>query len=438
MDREASVGKIWVWLGLLIALTACASSSSGPGLTPPVPVPATPSADVFRVNDVTQEKPRLRITVPSVTLLAPPKEKPVQIFLVLADPAGAYSYLAFPANRAGDFTDQFDLSAWPLEVALESDSSQLMLWVLAVSNLDYQAAERYGLEALVASLGFGFREWSGGDQADDPLASIVSASGGALYEWFASIEVIGQALVTFRAADSWSTGIASERSSDGKLNLVYDTTLLSAAEVAQLPTPPPSPGPGAFALVAEEDFRDGQSHFVWYEGQDRTFTNQVVEGAYEIRLTEIVQRDYALSWGSIENARFADYRVEADVRLVDEGVQEGRYGLWFHYQDDFNFIYFGISNDGSYRVAVILRNANRRVVQDWTPHPAIRPGAATNTLTVEASVTGEISLSINGELITTFTDRTFSAGSLAFFCAARSVPATCRLERLRIWERRAS
>jgi len=112
--------------------------------------------------------------------------------------------------------------------------------------------------------------------------------------------------------------------------------------------------------------------------------------------------------------------------------------LWFHYQDDFNFIYFGLSNEGSYRVAVILRNANRREIQDWTPHPAIRPGAATNTLTIEASVTGEIALSINGERVATFTDRTFSAGSLAFFCYAQSVPTTCRLERLRIWERRAS
>ncbi len=360
----------------------------------------------------------------------------MQLFVVLADPSGTHSYLVYPANRPGEIAEQFDLSAWPLEVTLQPESSELILWVLAVTPSRYEATEAYGLQALAASLGIGFREWLSTGRTDDPLAAIVSSSAGALFEWFASTEVIGQALVTLRAADDWDAGMASERSADGRLNIVFDTALLSETEVASLPTPSPTPGAREYALIADEDFSGGQSQLAWYEGQDRTFRNQIVEGAYEIQLTEIAQRDYALSWGSVENARFADYRVEAEVRLVEEGVQEARYGLWFHYQDDFNFIYFGISNDGRYRVAVILRNANRREIQDWTPHPAIRTGAATNTLAVETTVTGEITLSINGETVANFTDRTFSTGSLAFFCYARSVPATCRLERLRIWERR--
>lgn len=437
----------WTSIGglfLIALLTACAAGDSVISPAPSVVVPATPASEVFQVNGVAPEGPRLRVTIPLVTLLTAAGDQPVQLFLVLADPEGTYSYLVYPANRPGDPVNQFDLSLWPLEVSLESDSSQVLLWAVALSTPRYEATEYYGLQALAASLGLGFRQWAGGDQADDPLAAIVSASAGALYEWFASTDVLGQTIVVFRAADNWSTGIASERSSGGKLNLVFDATVLSATEVAQLPTPSPAPSPppnlggSEYVLVAEEDFSGGKSQLKWYEGQDRTFSNQLVDGAYEIRLTEIVQRDYALSWGSIENARFADYRVEAEVSLVEEGVQQGRYGLWFHYQDDFNFIYFGLSNEGSYRVAVILRNANRREVQDWTPHPAIRSGAATNTLTIEASVTGEIALSINGERVATFTDRTFSAGSLAFFCYAQSVPTTCRLERLRIWERRAS
>ena len=439
--------SVWTSIGglfLVVLLTACAAGDTVISPAPSVVAPATPASEVFQVNGVAPEGPRLRVTVPLVTLLTVPEDQPVQLFLVLADPGGTYSYLVYPANRPGDLSSQFDLSAWPLEISLEADTSQVLLWALAVSTPRYQATELYGVEALAASLGLGFRQWSGGDQTDDPLAAIVNASAGALYEWFASTDVLGQMIVVFRAADNWGTGIASERSSCGKLNLVFDATVLSATEVAQLPTPspvpspPPSLGGSEYVLVAEEDFSGGKSQLKWYEGQDRTFSNRLVDGAYEIRLTEIVQRDYALSWGSIENARFADYRVEAEVSLLEEGVQQGRYGLWFHYQDDFNFIYFGLSNEGSYRVAVILRNANRREIQDWTPHPAIRPGAATNTLTIEASVTGEIALSINGERVTTFTDRTFSAGSLAFFCYAQSVPTTCRLERLRIWERRAS
>ncbi len=422
-------------IGLLALLTGCATDNP---TSPPTPalIPATPNTEVFQVNDVLSEGPRLRVTVPVITLLTETGDQPVQLFAVLADPSGTYSYLVYPANRPGEIAEQFDLSAWPLEITLQPESSELILWVLAVIPLRYEATEAYGLQALAASLGIGFREWLSTERIDDPLAAIVSGSAGALFEWFASTEIIGQALVTLRAADDWDAGMASERSADGRLNVVFDVALLSATEVASLPTPSPTPGAREYALIADEDFSGGQSQLTWYEGQDRTFRNQVVEGAYEIQLTEIAQRDYALSWGSVENARFADYRVEAEVRLVEEGVQEARYGLWFHYQDDFNFIYFGISNDGRYRVAVILRNANRREIRDWTPHPAIRTGAATNTLAVETTVTGEITLSINGETVANFTDRTFSTGSLAFFCYARSVPATCRLERLRIWERR--
>ncbi len=421
---------------LLALLTGCAANGSTPSPSAPALIPATPDTAVFQVNEVLSEGPRLRVTIPAITLLAETGGRPVQLFVVLADPSGTHSYLVYPANRPGEIAEQFDLSAWPLEVTLQPESSELILWVLAVTPSRYEATEAYGLQALAASLGIGFREWLSTGRTDDPLAAIVSSSAGALFEWFASTEVIGQALVTLRAADDWDAGMASERSADGRLNIVFDTALLSETEVASLPTPSPTPGAREYALIADEDFSGGQSQLAWYEGQDRTFRNQIVEGAYEIQLTEIAQRDYALSWGSVENARFADYRVEAEVRLVEEGVQEARYGLWFHYQDDFNFIYFGISNDGRYRVAVILRNANRREIQDWTPHPAIRTGAATNTLAVETTVTGEITLSINGETVANFTDRTFSTGSLAFFCYARSVPATCRLERLRIWERR--
>lgn len=420
-------------------LSACQSSppessTPAPELTPH----ATPSSDVFQVNGVTAGAARLRVTVPAVTLADPPSDGNVQLFLVLADPDGTYSYLLFPANRSGDAAEQFDLSAWPLEISLDDTSSRASLWVLAVNNRDYQTAEQYGLEALVASLGIGFHRWmTQGDALDDPLAAIVSASEGALYEWFGSIDVVGQSMVTFQADESWDTALTSHRSPDGGLNVVYTAQYVSADEAALIPTPLPDALSGAYTLTYDETFAGGQSSLRWYEGQDSTFTNALTDGAYEIRLTDIVQREYALSWGSIEDARFTDYRAEAEVTLVEADAQDARYGIWFNYQDDYNFLYFGIANDGRYRVAVILRNDNRLEIQDWQPHPAIRPGAATNTLSVEVSSSGDITLGINGEPVASFNDRTFNGGSLAFFCYAKSVPTTCRLERLRIWERSA-
>lgn len=424
-------------VGMCLAglLSACQGSPPpAPDLTPH----ATPSSDVFQVNGVAAGAARLRVTVPAVTLTDPPPDGSIQLFLVLADPDGTYSYLLFPANRSGDAAGQFDLSAWPLEVGLDDTSSQASLWVLAVNNRHYQAAEQYGLEALVASLGIGFHRWiAQNNTLDDPLAAIVSASEGALYEWFGGIDVMGQSVVTFQADESWDTALTSHRSSDGGLNIVYTAQYLSAGEAALIPTPSPDALAGAYPLTYDETFAGGQSSLRWYEGHDRTFTNALTDGAYEIRLTDIVQREFALSWGSIEDARFTDYRAEAEVTLVEGDAQDARYGIWFNYQDDYNFIYFGIANDGRYRIAVVLRNDNRLEIQDWKPHPAIRPGAATNTLSIEVSPSGDIALGINGEPVASFNDRTFSGGSLAFFCYAKSVPTTCRLERLRIWERSA-
>lgn len=427
-------GVCLAWL-----LNGCQSSPPHSAPTAPELTPhATPSSDVFQVNGVTAGAARLRVTVPGVTLANPPSDGSIQLFLVLADPDGTYSYLLFPANRPGDTAAQFDLSAWPLEVSLDDTSSQASLWVLAVNNRDYQTAEQYGLEALVASLGIGFYRWmTQGDSLDDPLAAIVSASAGALYEWFGSIDVLGQTLVIFQAEESWNTALTSRRSPDGELNIVFTAQYISAVEAALIPTPSPDALSGAYTLSYDETFAGGQSSLRWYEGQDSTFTNALTDGAYEIRLTDIVQREFALSWGSIEDARFTDYRAEVEIALAEADAQDARYGIWFNYQDDYNFIYFGIANDGRYRVAVILRNDNRLEIQDWQPHPAIHPGAATNTLSVEMSSSGDITLGINGEPVASFNDRTFNGGSLAFFCYAKSVPTTCRLERLRIWERGA-
>ena len=426
-------------VGVVLGLGACANGAGD--VAPPtlaLAPHATPASEVFQVNGITASQARLRLTLPAITLTNPPGEGSVQLFLVLADPDGTYSYLLYPANRAGDAAEQFDLSAWPLELSLDSGSSRVSLWVLAVNNRHYTAAEQFGLEALVASLGIGFHRWIGQtDSADDALASIVSTSEGALLEWFGSIDVVGQAIITLRADEGWNAGLTSQRSPNGALNIVYTAQHFSADQAALIPTPSPDTLAGAYTLAFDETFAGAESSLRWYEGQDSTFINHLVDGAYEIQLTDIVQREFALSWGSIEEARFADYRAEAEVTLVEEDVQEARYGIWFHYQDDYNFIYFGLGNDGRYRVAVILRNDNRLEIQDWQPHPAIRPGASTNTLGIEALASGDITLSINGEPVASFNDRTFDGGSLAFFCYAQSAPATCRLERLRIWERRA-
>lgn len=431
----------FVCLCLIVLLCACGPTDSPPDQTGPIRQPSplpppTPVDETLHVNSITVAGARLRVTLPAVHLLTRPPEVPAQLLVVLADPQGTYSYLLYPANRPGNTNDQFDLMQHPLEISLNDATADVYLWILALNNQHYQAAEQFGLDALAASLGFGFHNWLvEGDPLDDPLAAIVSASAGTLYDWFANIDVLGQTVIPLREGANGAANPVSHASADGGLTVVYTMRYVSAQAVAQLPTTTPPGTYNDYILRVDETFAEGTSNFVWYVGHDDTYANTIVDGAYEIRLTDITQREFGLSWGSLEGQRFENYLIEAEIELLETGVQEARYGIWFHYQDDYNFAYFGVSNQGEYRAAIIQRNKNLIELQDWTPHLAVRRGAATNTLTIETAADGDIRLGINGEYVTIVNNQVFTSGSVAFFCYAESVPATCHLNRLRIWER---
>jgi hypothetical protein len=420
------------YVGLVFLLVACSARPTDPRLPTP---PATPAEEVLQVSGTSTTGPRLRVTLPLIELNQRPSEQKVQLFLVLADAQGTYSYMLYPANDAGFAVDQFNLTDYPLEISLNENTSAVTLWILAVHNTRYYAAEMFGLDALVASLGLGFRNWlAEGDPEDDPLAAVISASNGVLYEWFAGIDVLAQNMITFEAADGWDVGLGSRPSPDGGMNTVYSVHYVSSDDVALLPSPTPAPLRPGYHLLVDETFPGGTSTQRWYQDQDNTYVNHMVDGAYEIRLTDISQREFGISWGSIEGAQFKDYILEADVSLLEDNLTDAQYGIWFHYQDDYNFIYFGLSSQGEYRVAVVKNNSTQRTIQDWTPDPAIRPGAATNTLTVEAWSDGMFTLSANGEQLLSFNDTTYDSGSVAFFCRSTVVPTTCQLTRLQIWQ----
>ncbi len=427
------------WLALLVSglcvvafLGAC---SPQPAAAPPPTPPPTPADEMIQVSGLAAAGPRLSVTLPLLKLNKRQPEEKAQLFVVIADPKGTYSYLLYPANGAGYATDQFELTDHPLEISLNDQSTRVTLWIVAVHNTRYYAAEMFGLDALVASLGLGFQNWlAEGDPQDDPLAAVVSASDGALYEWFAGIEVLGQQMITFEAQNGWNVGLDSRLSPDGGINAVYSAHHMSADDVALIPTPTLLALRPGYTLLVEDTFAGGTSTHNWFEDGDETYSNRIIDGAYEIRLTAITQRDFGVSWGSIEGEQFSDYLLEAEVSLLDEDAPNVQYGIWFHYQDDYNFIYFGLSNRGEYRVAVVQDNSTLREVKGWTSHPAILAGAARNRLQIEAAADGAITLSINGESLLTFNDPTYTSGSVAFFCRSQTIPVTCRLNNLRIWQ----
>lgn len=433
-------------LSLSIASAGCggATGSEEPSATDAAAAIApTPHSDALRISSEPITGTRLRITFPSIHLPRRDEDIDAQIFLLLTDDQGAYAYLLYPANRAGEASDSFELATYPLELSVNDETRTVTLWMLALHNRRYASAEAFGIDALASSLAVGFRSWlRGGDVQDDPLAAVVSASDGALFEWFAGITVLGQGMMHLAPDEGWPLGDSTLTTPDGGITAEYTVQLIPSDHAVAAPSGPtpvfPTGPRTGYALAVDETFAGGVSAASWYQGSDDTYVNRIVDGAYEIRLRDIQGRGFARSWGSIEGRRFTNTIVEGQVRLLNQDAQTAEYGLWLHYQDDFNFVYFGISNDSAYRVAVIQQNQPTRELQPWTPSEAIQPGAATNILTAETSAEGDLTVYANGTRLGTFHDETFTGGSVAFFCYAESVPTTCQLERLRIWQPRSS
>ncbi|HML21230.1 MAG TPA: hypothetical protein PKD09_06265 [Aggregatilinea sp.] len=432
-------------LGVILGAAGCSrfTDSGDPAPGTSESVPPTPNSEALRISSEPITGSRLRITLTDLELLKRDADAEAQIFVLLADDQGAYAYLLYPANRAGDASDTFALTTYPLDLGISDETRTVTLWVLALHNWRYTSAESFGIDALASSLAVGFRSWlRRGDPQDDPLAAVVSASDGALYEWFAGIEVLGQGLVRFAPDEGWPPGEDTLTTADGGIVADYTIQVIPSNNTVAIPSGPtpvfPTAARAGYALAVDETFAGGVSAASWYEGSDSTYTNEIVDGAYEIKLRDIQDRGFARSWGSIEERQFTNYTVEAQVRLLEQDAQTAEYGLWLHYQDDYNFIYFGISNNSAYRVAVVQQNQPTRELQPWTVSDAIQPGAATNILTAETTADGDLSLYANGVLLGTFHDEAFTGGSVAFFCYAESVPTTCQLERIRIWQARSS
>ncbi len=112
--------------------------------------------------------------------------------------------------------------------------------------------------------------------------------------------------------------------------------------------------------------------------------------------------------------QFDDVSVEMDVYPVP-GSQDSHFGAICRYVDADNFYYFGISADGYYAIFRRADGGDLEVLtgdgSGMSPSSAIRTGEQTNH--VLAVCQGDkLSLYINGELVETVTDDTYTQGDV--------------------------
>lgn len=120
-----------------------------------------------------------------------------------------------------------------------------------------------------------------------------------------------------------------------------------------------------------------------------------------------------MQFATLPEPMFTDFVLEVDARPL-KGDPANSYGVLFRMQDTARFYRFELTGSGAYIFE--RRNGDgtwTRFVDDWTAHPAIKPGPnAVNRIRIEA-VGPLLTAYVNDTLVQQVTDATYAAGQIA-------------------------
>lgn len=433
-----------VLIGFALWLAACSNATSP---TSPTDTPQRPAQAEIAYNPSVPEN-SLELIIESINIQ---HDSDIQLYIALANDNASGQYILQPANDLGVTPTNVDLSDYPLYIDTTADTATL--WLVAIEHRAFPVVQELGNERIAQQLAAAMRD-------ADPftLATVIKNGDPSLTEWFGTVEVVADLVVRLRAEDNWQQGTNTLNSPADSAQIVY--SVRSTADIAQNPTPstpapdvtdPPenttSTGPtltpvaalssnpfenpiAGYRKVIDDTFVEANSEVEWFIGSDPTYSASIINRAYQIALTGIDEsRGVGLSWGSIQDLVFDDYVIRAEMSMVQDDVV-GRLGLWLHYIDDFNFMFFGYETTGRYRVARFQRTYTE--LTPWTNNPIVSTGSQSNILEVRLQG-GNYTFLMNGQALVTSSDNTFTQGRIAFFCYSETVPATCHLERLQVW-----
>ena len=429
-------------------MAACEQSDSGA----PTATPERPS-NIDAIY-ITPDEGALDIYLTQLDLLVSQNDPDTQVLVVLASGDANPSYVLYPSNQPGVPQMALDLTDYPLR--FDDSVERVGLWAVALKHQAYPIAAALGQDQIAAQLARGFDQLIAQDSPPaNPLAPIVAEADASLLAWFGEIEVLGEVALELTAAGGWSAGENQVQSRDGGLSMRYEVLFADAvpdvAVVTEAPTDTPTVGPTTdpgiglalgitpaadddpdaifgdiegYRQVVYENFDDAQSEVEWFIGRDPTYSATIVNNAYQIVLEDFERnRSTATIWGSIQGLIFDDYIVRARMRVIQEDVL-ARYGLWLHYQDQFNFLFFGMENTGRYRAARFQTGYTE--LSPWAEDDIVNPDNEANLLEVIVEGTN-FTMGINGEALVTVSDRQWADGRIAFFClfgyGARHLPS---------------
>ncbi|GAB4430779.1 MAG: hypothetical protein OHK0015_16350 [Chloroflexi bacterium OHK40] len=154
-------------------------------------------------------------------------------------------------------------------------------------------------------------------------------------------------------------------------------------------------------LLLRDDFDDPVASGLGEE-EDESLRYAYEDGAYVIEVKE----PETIVWARVEGS-YTDIAIEVDAE-TPPGAEIAAAGVIFHYQDADNFYLFSVSNDRFYTLEILLDNEWTTLV-DWTESDLINEDR--NRLRIETRG-DQIALFVNGELLETTVDGTFTEGEV--------------------------
>jgi hypothetical protein len=169
-------------------------------------------------------------------------------------------------------------------------------------------------------------------------------------------------------------------------------------------------------VLFRDDFSDTNSG--WDHYSDTDGTTDYENGVYRINVN-VTQQDYWANPGK----NFTDVRVEVDATKVG-GPDDNDIGLLCRYKSVDDFYFFIVTSDGYYGIGKTVGGEMQMIGQEsMDTSEEINLGLDTNHIRADC-IGSQLSLYVNGTLLTTVTDSDFASGDVGLMAGTYDTAGT--------------
>ncbi|MBA4380323.1 MAG: hypothetical protein C0393_06565 [Anaerolinea sp.] len=170
-------------------------------------------------------------------------------------------------------------------------------------------------------------------------------------------------------------------------------------------------------ILFSDDFSSTNSGWDQFQGDE--YLSDYANGGYRIYVNT-TQYD---AWANPSRSFPGDVRIEVDATKIG-GPDDNDFGVICRYQDIDNFYYFLISSDGYAAIGKYEGGSQQLISSDnMQKVDGINPGAATNHIRADC-IGSELKLYVNGNLVATATDSSFTSGDVGLMAGTFDTAGT--------------